>query len=695
LVSIGLVSLTASAFGQAVVSPGVEAYALNTIAGYSTVVRTSQTVPNAKVIFELRKPTGETVKIDATTSAKGVAITDISDYHLKVSGQYQIAAHLESATANSWNNFVVFPGKLSQSASKIYPENQVSSPNVKAKPITVRLKDNFGNPIEDHQVRLIASAPYGEIKALDTDSLTNENGEVSFSVTYPTQATVTYSAYDVTEDLVLDTNAKVAYFAAGSSEVLFQSTLPSVNYAAGNSSGQVDHFKFEDFPDEINPGQSASLTLTAYDLNDQVVPTYAGTVRFSVLGSNSAYVSLPEDYTFELSDQGKHTFSLAFNFQRVGQYDLKATDVDNIAVFGEETIDVIESDSLSANVPAPTGIRITNPIAGTYSSNLQVISGKAEPGAGLKIFDNEVEIAQLIADIEGNFSFTTGLLVDGVHMIHVAQVDSQGGIVDVSDTVRFSVDTSAPELGEVTFDPAADIVPGSAVKVKLMLDEAISQAAMILNGNMYDLEDAGDGSYVGAFAAPMDFGEYSVDFVVTDELGNESKYEKYTTLKVGSFPVAMKSYPANVQNLQAVPHDSRVSLEWSKVPDSGSSVVRYRVYYGVSPNELVDAVDTFTTASNWYVPNLVNGTTYYFAVVAVDSMGKTSEGFSNIVGAMPNPTVMEMPSVDIFEGSAGSDALNAMEADVTNVGPEANWLVALSALAGYFYTIVRRRLMPR
>jgi hypothetical protein len=49
--------------------------------------------------------------------------------------------------------------------------------------------------------------------------------------------------------------------------------------------------------------------------------------------------------------------------------------------------------------------------------------------------------------------------------------------------------------------------------------------------------------------------------------------------------------------------------------------VRYRVYYGLSPNELVEAVDTFTSEPSWYVYNLVNGSEYYFAVVAVDSKG--------------------------------------------------------------------------
>lgn len=690
LVCLGLLGLTASVFATAHIGGSVlEAYGLDTVAGYSTVLRTSKSIPNANVIFEVKKPSGEIVTVNAKTSENGVAITDISDYHLKIAGEYRVGARLESSVVNSWKPFVVYPGAMSQTMSDIYPENQVSNVNGRPKPITVSLKDDFGNAIVDHQVKLIGNGAFSEVETLGATNFTNEKGEVSFSVAHNAQGTITYTAYDVTADEVLSSYAKVAYFGSGNS--LFQDVSPTFNYAAGNSSGAVDHFKFEDFADKITPGESTSLTLTAYDSNDQTVSNYEGTVRFSVSGANSIYATLPDDYTFDLSDQGSHTFSLAFNFQRIGQYSLKATDLDNIAVFAEEVVGVIESTSLSADVPLDTVIKITNPIAGTYSSNLQVISGKAEPGSGLKIFDNEIEIAQLIADIEGNFSFTTGLLIDGVHEIHVARVDSNGVVVDVSPTVKFTVDTSAPEIGEVTFEPAGEIIPGTAVRVRLAINEKISQAAMILNGTVFDLEDAGNSTYVGAFAAPMDFGDYAVDFVVTDELGNESKYEKYATFKVGSFPVAVKSYPENVINLVVIPDAGRVILEWAAVKEAINPIVRYRVYYGVSPNELTEAVDTFTTATNWYVPNLVNGSTYYFAVVAVDSKGNTSQGFSNIAEATPFLSVIDVPTVDVLEGQAGADALNDLERDVADAGPEVMWLFVLSAIAGYFYSTERRR----
>ena len=694
---LGLILLSFDTFASTLLNvSSMEAYGLDTIAGHSTVLRTSKTLPDTEIVFEVKKPNGEIVSIDAETSDKGVAIVDISDYHLKVAGEYMLGAHVQSDEVAYWSSFIVFPGETSEFESSLYPENQVSKSHGEAKTITVNLKDDFGNAIVGHQVKLIGDSTSGEIKMIGESGLTDENGELNFSVSHDFQDTITYTAYDVTADKVLLSKAKVAYL--DSAKSLFHEALPTSSYAAGNSSGLVDHLKFEDFPEEINPGESVSLTLTAYDSADQVVTNYEGVVRFSAVGPNASYVALPEDYTFDLADQGSHTFSLAFNFQKLGQYGLRATDLEDISVSAEKIIDVIESSSFSASASEDANITITNPIAGTYSSNLQVISGKAVPGTSLKIFDNGVEIAQLIADIEGDFTFRTELLLDGVHTIYVASVDSDGSVVDASETLKFTIDTSAPEIGEATFSPSKDIVPGTAVRVELKIDDDVSEAVMILDGDRFELEDSGNNSYVGAFAAPIEFGEYIVDFIVTDELGNESKYENYAGFKVGVFPVAEKSYPANVYNLRVTPEDARVILNWDPVTDSVNGISEYRIYYGLSPNELTDAVDTFTSATDWYIPNLVNGKAYYFAVIAVDGVGNVSQEFSNIAKATPYGVVklpvvemVELAPIDVFEGSAGAVALNDLERDVADAGPETMWLFVISGLAGYFYSVGRRR----
>lgn len=665
------------------VNTNAAAYGLDTISGHSTVLRTSKTVADADIDFIVKKPDGSMIKVPAKTNAQGVAITDLSDYHTKVSGEYEVTIKFSNGGVSQWNSFLVYPGEPSLQFSSITPLNEVADVNEKVV-LKASLFDDNKNPIQAHQVKLISSSITDKIEVISEKEYTNENGEIEFQVSSAVPGPATYSIYDVTANAVLESKAKVVYM--DSAGYLFSSPDPYFNYAAtGNSSGPVDHLKFEEIPENINPGEPTTLKLTAYDDNEEVVTNYNGEVRFSISSSNSAYADLPEDYTFKVEDQGSHTFSLAFNFQRVGSYEIRATDTDNIAIFAVENIQVIESGSLSTDPAERAKIKINSPLAGSYSNKAQTISGVAEPASGLKIFDNEVAIASVVAGLDGKFSYTANNLSDGEHSIYVAEVNDAGTIVDVSATVIFNIDTSGPGIKEVVFDPKGEVIPGSLVKVKMLPDVSLSQAAIVVGSSIIELEKVSGGYYEGVFAAPIEFGEYNLEFVLTDELGNESRIKEGFSFKVGAVSIEPRTKPAAVQNLVVRSDDRRISLSWSPVTDSYNPVVRYRVYYGLSPNELTEAVDTFTTAPNWYVPNLVNGTQYYFTVVAVDSKGNISENFSNIVIGVPNPIVVERPSVDVMNGTAGAEALKHLESDVSETGPEMLWLVVISALAGFSY----------
>ncbi len=681
-----------SAALSAMTSDNVAAYGLDTIAGHSTVLRTSKMPATTDIEFVVKKPSGETVLVPAQTNAQGVAITDLSDYHTKLAGEYQVALRYKGGEVTQWNDFEVYSGETSLQYSTIDPPNTVASVMKERVSLTVRIVDDYENPVPGHQVKLISTSDQDSIELVSDKDFTDENGEISFVVNGATTGPVTYSAYDVTADVVLEQKSKVVY--TDSSGYLFSAQEPSYNYAAvGNASGPIDHFEFEDIPEDIEPGDPMSLKLTAYDENDEVVMNYLGEVRFSVSGSNSAYADLPDDYTFKAEDQGSHTFSLAFNFQKPGTYELRATDTDDLTIFAIQNIRAIEASAVNTQNEGDAKIKILTPLPGTYSAKMQVISGTATPASGLKIFDNDVAIASLVTDLQGKFSYTANSLADGEHTIYVAEVNADGTIVDVSESLIFNIDTAAPKIREVVFDPKGEVVPGSLIKVKMVPDVALSQAAVMLLGQIVDLEKKPDGSYEGIFAAPIEFGEYKVDFILTDELGNESRLREYSSFKVGAIDISAKTKPAVVQNLAVKSDDRKISLSWDPVRESTNPIVRYRVYYGLSPNELVEAVDTFTSEPSWYVYNLVNGSEYYFAVVAVDSKGNISENFSNIVVGVPNPIVVDVLPVGVYNGTEGAEALKEIKRDPAQAGPEVLWLVISSMLAGYFYVRFSKKMV--
>jgi predicted phage tail protein len=180
-------------------------------------------------------------------------------------------------------------------------------------------------------------------------------------------------------------------------------------------------------------------------------------------------------------------------------------------------------------------------------------------------------------------------------------------------------------------------------------------------------------------------------FVIVDQLGNESRFENASTLFVGVTPTTSGSTLGDVTALSAVASDHRITLTWTAPTVVAAPLINYRVFYGLSPNQLTEAVDTFTNSTTWYIPNLKNGVEYYFAVVAVDSSGNTSEHLSNIVSSTPNPAVLNVPTPDVVNGTAGADILKEMDADVSETGPEVVWLLCLSVFGGAFYTLSSRR----
>ncbi len=561
---------------------------------------------------------------------------------------------------------------VSPVASTILPKDQVAGVNEQVY-LSVKLADSSGVPIVGHKVKLISSSGEDSIENLSVVS--DASGKVDFRITSPKAGIVTYIAYDATSDVIVSNRGKIVFF--DSNEYIFSNTVKDFSYAAVGNSTAVDHFEFEDVPSSISTNQAITFKLSAVDFQKNVVPGYSGKVRFSVIGSNAFYADLPPDYTFTAQDLGSHTFSLALNFKQAGAYLVEARDLSNNSISGEYTFIV----GGTAGNQSSSEINISSPVAGTYSNNIQTVTGSATPGSKVKIFDNDLEIATVIGDITGNFSYTTSALSDGKHKFYAAMVNEVGTIIAASKTVEITVDTGAPEVSQVAFEPATNIVPGSQVKVKLFSQEKLSQAALVFQNNIYELTDSGQGFYQGSVVAPQIAGDYPVSFVIVDQLGNETRLDNASVMKVGVGGTQM-AVVGDVAGLKVVPADHRVTLNW----DAPSGVVKnYRVYYGLSPTQLSEVVDTFTNATTWYIPNLKNGTEYYFAVTAVDEKGNTSAHFSNIVSAVPNPAVGEVVAPEVLSGTAGQEVISEMPKDPSDSGPEILWVVAASLMGGYFY----------
>ena len=114
-------------------------------------------------------------------------------------------------------------------------------------------------------------------------------------------------------------------------------------------------------------------------------------------------------------------------------------------------------------------------------------------------------------------------------------------------------------------------------------------------------------------------------------------------------PTAPPEPPGTPTDLQALAGDGTVSLSWTAPSfDGGSPITGYRVYRGTSPGGETFLQSTGAVTS-FHDSGLVNGTTYYYKVTALNAIGEGS--LSNEASATPTdlvPPVEPLPTLDSF-----------------------------------------------
>jgi len=100
--------------------------------------------------------------------------------------------------------------------------------------------------------------------------------------------------------------------------------------------------------------------------------------------------------------------------------------------------------------------------------------------------------------------------------------------------------------------------------------------------------------------------------------------------------------PGSPGNLQAIPGNGNVTIQWSGAPNNGAPVTNYRVYRGTTSGQTslfkeLGNVDTYTDTG------LTNGARYYYRVAAVNRVGEGTK--SNEASASPTagPSVPSVP----------------------------------------------------
>lgn len=115
---------------------------------------------------------------------------------------------------------------------------------------------------------------------------------------------------------------------------------------------------------------------------------------------------------------------------------------------------------------------------------------------------------------------------------------------------------------------------------------------------------------------------------------------------VSAVPVTVPGAPTG---LTATPGNSRVTLSWAAPTSGGAAISGYLIFAGTRPGgENRNPVNgSLVTATNYAVPGLTNGTTYYFRVIAVNAAGQgplSAEAPATLLPIMPTSPPPSTPT---------------------------------------------------
>ncbi len=659
-------------------------------AGQSTLVAV-QAEPDSTLEFELEMVNGLVKSYEAETDGKGQASLEIPGEDLESAGNYSLAVAYKTLRTDFSvsQSFDVLAAEPDLTHSRISFSSNVLQPD-QSSIMSVLLEDAFGNPVEGHLLSIVPDS--SAVQVFTSEFGTNEKGQMSFSVLGNGDGVVQMHIFDST----------LGQMILGPTQLALKGG-PAVNDSVMLAeSGPVDGFVISGLDSESLAGKDLSVTVKAIDADGFTVTDYTGTIRFS---SSDDQASLPNDYTFLAEDQGEHDFSLGVKFVTPGDQTLTATDIENVRVNGEEDTEVTTDEQASTDYGSDFettdftregDFELISPATGSYSSNTVEVQGEAEYGNTAFIFVNGEEAGETDIEFDNSFSYTLQDLEDGDYVIYVEIRSDQDTVIESSSSETVTIDTAAPTLVSISVTPETAVDPGSSVNVVVLSESDLDEVSVLFQEEVYTAEETTtSGKYQVTLVAPNTEGEYALDVLLVDVLGNEVQYRDQATLTVRAAeevpveetpPVVVESSVDTVTNVTAKGGVELVALSWD-APDSALAIAFYRIYYGPSPSALFALSETTDSSTNWTIPDLTANELYYFAVTAVDIEGTESDAGEAVLGVPEEDTTQTLPAPTYPVATN----LDTNVSKTPETGPAATGLILLSTLGALGYVLLRRR----
>jgi len=364
------------------------------------------------------------------------------------------------------------------------------------------------------------------------------------------------------------------------------------------------------------------------------------------------------------------------------------------------TVDTVAAAPILVATFADTGVSAADHIT---SATKATLSGTAEAGATVKVYDGSRLIATVTADHDGHWSYRATGLSNGTHSFTATQTDVAGNVSAASAASTMTVDTvglSAPSLVATFVDSGVSGTDKITNATTVTLSRTAEPGAIVkvYDGSTLIATVTADSSGQWTYGATgLANGAHSFTARQMDLAGNESRLSSAGTMTVDTIAPTAPSLVATfvdsgVSNTDHITNATSATL--SGTAEARATVV---LYDGTTPIATVFA--NASGAWTYSATNLVNGA-HSFTATQMDIAGNVS--VPSVATAMTVDTVVAAPGVALANdtgivgdnvSSNGSLALSGIESGATvqySTNGGNTWTTNFTAVAGLNSVQVRQ-----
>ena len=395
--------------------------------------------------------TGNAVALHATLPSAPGALVDTTAVGGVVNAVANTAAQALTGTGAAGDTVTVYDGSTALATVTVAGDGTWSytlgALSEGSHSLTATQTDSFGNTgAASAALALTVDTVAPTVAITATGGLTNQPGQTVSGTVDSADAGTTVTVYDGTT--VLGT-ATVASDGSWSTAVTLTGdgahTLVATDTDAAGNTGSSSGVSYT--LDTAAP--TVAITATG-GLTNQPGQTVSGTVDSADAGTTvTVYDGTTVLGTATVASDG--SWSTAVTLTGDGAHTLVATDTDAAGNTGSSSGVRYTLDTIAP--VAPTGLADTGDTNGYVNAagdtTTQSLTGTAEAGATVTVYDHGVAIGTAQANAAGQWSFVISVLGNGTqHAFTARATDAAGNTGAVSNALAFTVDTTVPTLAD-------------------------------------------------------------------------------------------------------------------------------------------------------------------------------------------------------------------------------------------------------